>query len=417
MLALLATAPAQSAPLRLSVNGSQLLDPTSKPIRLVGFNWQVGRTGPDPGALQKKLAPQSNLARLVGIQWGNTHPLQHHPNKECLTNTPPNYFNEKCFEDLDPWVKSATDAGLWVVLAVRGEYIAGQLYDSDPGTVVFRNSTLQTMLFAMWKHVAAHYASFDRIAAYEILSEPRDKSVAASAVRAVYEGGCAAVQQADPRTPCLVGGAPYYKLWTFGEQTLINNSNVIYTFDYFNPDAFVFGRDGTTAATVEESSSAAVAAAAAASDNPRYASSALAPPIAQYNASYPCSTLYDGWVSAACPSWNVSSDDAPIMFDRSWHEHNLRYFADALKTAHDVPVFLNQFEVVHGVTEAAGRYAYIRDLLSIAQQLGIGWAWWTWEGGSSGGWSHGSSEVVFRWDNGSTMVDTAVLDAMRPYWA
>ena len=87
-----------SAALRLVINGSVLYDPSHQPIRLTGFNWQVGRTGADPGALQKQLAPKSNLARLVGIQWGNTHPLQKHPNKECLTNTPPNYFNEKCFE-------------------------------------------------------------------------------------------------------------------------------------------------------------------------------------------------------------------------------------------------------------------------------------------------------------------------------
>ena len=110
-------------------------------------------------------------------------------------NTPPHFFNEKCFEYLDPWVRSATDAGLWVVLAVRGEYVAGQLYDSDPGTVIFRNATLRAMLCAMWKHVAAHYASFDRIAAFEILSEPRDKSVSASAVRAVCEAGCGPILQ------------------------------------------------------------------------------------------------------------------------------------------------------------------------------------------------------------------------------
>ena len=291
-MAILAATGAASSPLRLTINGSQLIDPsTSSPLRLTGYNWQIGRTGSDPGALQKRLAPKSTLARLVGVQWGNTHPLQHNPKKECLTNTPPHFFNEKCFEEIDPWVRSATDAGLWVVLAVRGEYVAGQLYDSDPGTVIFRNATLRTMLCAMWKHVAAHYASFDRIAALEILSEPRDKSVSASAVRAVYEAGCAAVQTADPRTPCLVGGAPYYKLWTFGEETVLPNTpNVIYTFDYFSPDAFVFGRSG--AALVEAPGSLGY--------------NASAPPIASYGASYPCATLYDGWVAQARPSsWNL----------------------------------------------------------------------------------------------------------------
>lgn len=77
---------------------------------------------------------------------------------------------------------------------------------------------------------------------------------------------------------------------------------------------------------------------------------------------------------------------------------------------------MNQFEVVHGVTAADGRFDYIADLLALAQQLGIGWAWWTWAGGNSDGWSHGSAEVVFRLPNGTIMVDQAVLDTMEPYF-
>ena len=68
------------------------------------------------------------------------------------------------------------------------------------------------------------------------------------------------------------------------------------------------------------------------------------------------------------------------------------------------------------VTNASGRYAYIADLLGLAKELDIGWAWWTWAGGNDGGWSHGSSEVVFRWPNGTIMVDEAVLDTMEPFW-
>ena len=107
--------------------------------------------------------------------------------------------------------------------------------------------------------------------------------------------------------------------------------------------------------------------------------------------------------------------DGQIPFDRKWHEHNLR-IADALRAAHNIPLFMNQFEVVHGVSTANGRYNYIQDLLSLAQQLDIGWAWWTWAGGNSKGWSHGSSEMVFHWPNGSTMVDSVALDTMKPYF-
>ena len=353
------------------------------------------------------------------MQWGNTLPLQHHPNKECMTNTPPNYFNDKCFEDLDAWVKSATNAGLWVVLAVRGEYIAGQNFASDPSSVVFRNDTLKSMMYAMWRHVASHYGSFDRIAAYEILSEPRDKTIGADVVRDFYEGGCKATQAVDPRTPCMVGNAPYYKLWKFGDDTLLRDTaNVIYTFDYFNPDAFVFGEGGAGSLRGSLRGSRALRFGSS-EDGPQrdLEAAASAPPLPKYNASYPCSSLYDGWVEQVCPSWNLSNFDTPIRFDKEWHAHNLRLFADALREKHSVPVFMNQFEVVHGVSAASGRYAYIDDLLSLAKDLDLGWAWWTWSGGNPDGWSHGSSEVVFHWPNGSMMVDTHVLTAMGPYFA
>lgn len=103
------------------------------------------------------------MARLVGVLWDNNDP-PNHPSSDCMTNEPPHYFNDACFDTLDPWVKTATDNGIWVVLAVRAQVGAGQYYDTRPGTVVFRNSTLKMMFYAMWSHVADHYASFDRIA-------------------------------------------------------------------------------------------------------------------------------------------------------------------------------------------------------------------------------------------------------------
>ena len=101
--------------------------------------------------------------RVVGVFWDNTRGTP----KECMTQTPPHYFDDDCFATLDPWVKSATDAGVWVILALRSEIGAGQNYNSAPGTDLFRNATLRAMALAMWTHVASHYAGFERIAAYE----------------------------------------------------------------------------------------------------------------------------------------------------------------------------------------------------------------------------------------------------------
>ena len=240
----------------------------------------------------------------------------------------------------------------------------------------FRNATLQNMSYAMWKHVASHYRSFDRIGAFEVLSEPRDKAIDPEAVRDFYEKGCEAIHAVDSETPCMVGPAPYYKVYNFDDRILMRNSkNVIYTFDYFNPDAFVFGTGK----------------------------------VSSYGSLYPCATLYDGWVAAACPSWNISSDQQKIPFNFSWHKHNFEAFVGRMQ---NVPVFMNQFEVVHGVTEKQGRFQYVQDLLHVARAKNVGFAYWTFSGGNSDGWTHGSSEIVFRWPNSSIVVDHPMLHAI-----
>ena len=397
-----------AAPYRLTVNGSELLDPSRQPIRLLGFNWQIGREQRGDGHLLRRVAQGSNMVRLVGILWGNTRryrsapggtlqcdELQDDPEllwpqeqrgvdaiADCMTDTPPTYFNDDCFSELDSWVRDASEAGLWVILAVRGMYIAGQDYRSRPEENVFRNATLRAMMYAMWGHVAEHYASFDRIAAYEILSEPRDKEASAESVSAFYAGGCGAVQAADPRTPCLVGPAPYYKLYAFGDDLIIRgNRNVIYTFDYFNPDGYVFGTSSE---------------------------------VTSYGESYPCQSLYAGWAQV-CSSWRLAPHE-PLAFNRAWHEHNIETFIQPVQQKHRVPVLANQWLAVHGLTAAQGRYSYLSDVMGVLEERQLGWAWWTFIGGDPGGeWKHGSSEVVFRKADGSIMLDELVLDTMAPF--
>ena len=69
-----------------------------------------------------------------------------------MIDAPP-FFDDGCFGKLDAAVKAATDAGVWVVLADRSEYGAGQEYLTDPGANVFHNATLRGMMAAMWTHV------------------------------------------------------------------------------------------------------------------------------------------------------------------------------------------------------------------------------------------------------------------------
>ena len=60
----------------------------------------------------------------------------------------------------------------------------------------------------------------ERIAGYEIMSEPRTKTVSQSNVRDFMRRGCEAVHAEDPRALCVVGPRPFYKLWELDDDVL-----------------------------------------------------------------------------------------------------------------------------------------------------------------------------------------------------
>ena len=183
----------------------------------------------------------------------------------------------------------------------------------------------------------------------------------------------------------MVGGRPYYKLWTFGpELVLRNTTNAIYTFDYFDPDAWSFGRAS----------------------------------LPQYNTTYNCSILYPGWEAVCCNGNgsfpDATAPDSPVRFDKQWSAANLARFATPVREQLNVPLFVNQWGVAYGVGSASGRYDYMRDLAELLQTLDIGWAWWTWRGGGDVDWKHGSMEIVYDYANGTVGVDHEAVAALAP---
>jgi hypothetical protein len=370
-LLLLACAPAWAAPaLRLKVDGGQLIEPSGKPIVLTGFNWvlSANHIHAGEGKFMKSVLPNTNVVRLVGILWDNENPPQ--PGTDCMTSTPP-YFDDACFKQLDFLVEQAAAAGIWVILTMRG---------AEAATNVFNDPTLRAKLYMMWGHVAAHYKDVDYIAAYEIMSEPRDKSATPTQVRDFYTAGCAAAQAVDPATPCMVGPGPYYKLWHFDEDMIItNNSNVIYTFDYFVPERFSFGKEQ----------------------------------MPTYPGTYKCDDLYRGFSHECCTGQKGGNERE--VFNATWNKNNFQKWAVPVRKNFSVPIFVNQWGVVHGVNESAGRYAYMSDTARSLQELNIGWTWWVWRGGGADTWAHGSMEFVYEHTNGTVEVDQLAVDAVKPY--
>jgi hypothetical protein len=183
------------AAVRLKINGSSLIRPDNTPIRLTGFNWEaiVHKPTPLDGDFMAKSLPGANVARILW-PWGNFHPFNNTMNitsiklvddfcssnvhgqmPDCMMSTPP-YFQDACFSCIDYAIEQAISgkSEVWVVLATRGEFIAGQCSTTPPGNGcpatdlngnVFENPKLAAKFYIALSHVAAHYKNVDYIAA------------------------------------------------------------------------------------------------------------------------------------------------------------------------------------------------------------------------------------------------------------
>jgi hypothetical protein len=72
---------------------------------------------------------------------------------ECMTQEPPHFFDDKCFDRLDWYVKQATDAGVWAVVTALCATGAGG--GGDVGQDYFHNDTLRGMFFSAWAYVSS----------------------------------------------------------------------------------------------------------------------------------------------------------------------------------------------------------------------------------------------------------------------
>mmetsp|Transcript_25424 Transcript_25424/g.54932 ORF Transcript_25424/g.54932 Transcript_25424/m.54932 type:complete len:247 (-) Transcript_25424:113-853(-) len=194
----------------------------------------------------------------------------------------------------------------------------------------------------MWEALARRYVSWDRIAGYEIMSEPRTKVVPQSAVMQLMADGCAAVRRHDPHALCILGPAPYYKLWELNERLLLSSlPNVMYTFDFFVPWRLVT------------------------------ADSAIS--TAAFPGDFECSSVYETWWPQFCKSASER-----VHIDDAWLNRTMAAWPGALRERFDVPILCNQWGVKGELWRSRGRLAYAEALLSALNAQGIASTYWIW---------------------------------------
>jgi len=238
-------------PRRIEVRARALIDSESgEEVTLHGVNVFLDYLRFDDVALLKQLLPTANMVRLVGVFWndvspgpppddGSPPPVCPPADPCCVDDAAVGYFAPKCLADLRRAITRLTDAGLWVIVAAKARFAAGEGWPQIPD--VFHDDALSRRYEALWRHLARALVAQPNIAGYEVLSEPRNKVVDQNTVRRFYERVCAGVHTVDARVPCVVGPSPYYKIWNLNETMVLRTpsrapmANIVYTFDFYDP--------------------------------------------------------------------------------------------------------------------------------------------------------------------------------------
>ena len=177
-------------PRRVLVQGRKLIDSSSgAELQLHGLNVYIDYLRFDDMALMRQLLPSANFIRLVGVFW---HDGRDASDCACCTEDESHgYFAPSCLESLKSAINTLTSRGLWVVVAAKARYAAGegwpQIHD------VFHDEELARRYRVLWRFLSNELKDYPMLAGIEPMSEPRNKEIDQSVVRRFYEGVCGTI--------------------------------------------------------------------------------------------------------------------------------------------------------------------------------------------------------------------------------
>ena len=253
---------------------------------------------------------------------------------DCADTRSPGAISQRCLDQLDSVLRWTSSHGLWAIVTVRASLAAGEVLPGKTSRTVFNTAALRAAFLRMWSTVAARCKNVDMVAGYEVMSEPRVKpeQVPDEHVRSFYAEACATVLKSDPRTPCIIGAAPFYDRGRLEHVLLPGFRNqVIYNFNFFVPRAYV---DATNKLA------------------DRYPARLRC-----------CDALSHG---KCCAQWERGCCDRLINVDASLLEQELKVPLE-FSRSQAVPVFLDQWGV--SATSGPGRLRYVSEMLALLQVL------------------------------------------------
>jgi endoglucanase len=259
---------------------------------------------------------------------------------------------ETTLSDLERALKALTDLGFAVSVDMHPGDEFGRLHHSDP-------EAGYAALLEGWRALASAIQRQDRGRIYaEMLNEPH---VADSVWRPQAERLVTALRPLLPRTPFIVGPAPFQRVEALAAWRPLDDPGVIYAFHYYDPMAFT--HQGLT-----------------------------------WDASSPLSRLDgvpfptsrdDPAMTRTLAALRARGEDAlaeeiDASLDQPWDARAIMRQFEPLATwsrLHRVPVILNEFGVLKFKAAPAARLAWLRAVRRAAEHCGFAWAHWDYNDG------------------------------------
>lgn len=119
---------------------------------------------------------------------------------------------------------------------------AGYAFHSLSENRLFNNEELQSRFIALWKEFARRYKKYTGNVVFELLNEivEPDSSRWNSLSRRTIEG----IREIDKSRTIIIGGNNYNSVWELRNLDRLEDSNLVYTFHFYEPHIFTHQRAG-----------------------------------------------------------------------------------------------------------------------------------------------------------------------------
>lgn len=253
-------------------------------------------------------------------------------------------FDERGFEYIDQCLEWCRSRDLNVIFDLH--QAPGYSFDDPDGSLLFEDEDLQDRFVDIWREFAERYESAGDDVVFELLNEVVDPPN--GRWNHLVNRTIKAIREIDPEREVIVGGPEYNDVEALETIGPIDDDNVVYTFHFYEPKLF----------THQYASWMNVAA--------EYATTV------EYPGTFPGLESFLADNPEYAPAYERFVDE---RIDREWIENALApavEFGDAI----DAPLYCGEFGVIEQAP-LASRINWCRDVVDLLDDLGIGWACWS----------------------------------------